>query len=63
MSLSRDKDTEIIETFTDNSTSRYSDETLYIDSTYFDGIVNQIYPSKHQSNKANSYDIEAPLLD
>ena len=38
MSLSGDKDTEIIEAF--NSTSRYLDDMLNIDSTCFDGMVN-----------------------
>ena len=34
LSLSADKDAEIIEAF--NSTSRYLDELLNIDNTYFD---------------------------
>ena len=38
MTLSGDKEAEIIETF--NSTSRYSDDLLDIDNTYFDGMVN-----------------------
>ena len=41
MFLSADKDTEIIEAF--NSTSRYLDDLLNIDNTYFDGMVKQIY--------------------
>ena len=52
--LSADKDAEIIETF--NSTSRYVDDVLNIDNIYFDGMVNQIYPSELQLNKANSSD-------
>ena len=60
MSLSADKDAEIIEAF--NSTSRYFD-VLNIDNTYFDGMVNQIYPPELQLNKANSSDTEAPFLD
>ena len=40
MSLSADKDAEIIEAFT--STSRYLDDLLNIDNTYFDGMVKQI---------------------
>ena len=43
MSLSGDKDAEIIEVF--NSKSRYLDNMLNIDNTYFDGMVNQLYPS------------------
>ena len=39
MSLSADKDAEIIEAF--NSTSRYLDDLLNIDNTYFDGMVKQ----------------------
>ena len=61
MSLSADKDAEIIEAF--NSTSRYLDDLLNIDNTYFDGMVKQVYPSDLQLNKANSSDTEAPFLD
>ena len=61
MSLSADKDTEIIEAF--NSTSRYLDDVLNIYNTYFDGMINQIYPSELRLNKANSSDTEAPFLD
>ena len=61
MSLSVDKDAEIIEAL--NSTSRYLDDLLNIDSTYFDGMVKQICPSELQLNKANSSDTEAPFLD
>ena len=43
MSLSADKDAEIIVVF--NSTSRYLGDLLNIDNTYFDGMVKQIYPS------------------
>ena len=46
MSLSADKDAEIIEAF--NSTSRYLDDLLNIDNTYVDGMVKQIYPSEFQ---------------
>ena len=61
MSLSANKDAELIEAF--NSTSRYMNDLLNIDSTYFDGMVKQIYPSELQLNKANSSDTEAPFLD
>ena len=50
-------DAEAIEAF--NSTSRCLDDA----KTYFNGMVNQIYPSKLQLNKANSSDTEAPFLD
>ena len=57
----RKKDAKIIEAF--NSTSRYLDDLLNIDNTYFDGMVKQIYPSEFQLNKASSSDTEAPFLD
>ena len=56
MSVSADKDAEIIEAF--NLTSRYLDDLLNID-----GMVKQIYPSELQVNKANSSNTEAPFLD
>ena len=61
MSLSADKEAEIIEAF--NSTSRCLDNLLNIDNNYFDDMVKQIYPSELQLNKANSSDTEAPFLD
>ena len=61
MSLSADKDAEIIDAF--NSTSRNFDDVLNINNTYSDSMVNQIYPSELQINKANSSDTEAPFLD
>ena len=61
MSLSEDKDAEIIEAFT--STSRYFDDLITIGNTYFDDMVNQNYPSELQLNKANSSDTEAPFLE
>ena len=33
-----------------NSTSRYLDDLLNIDNPYFEGMVNQIYPSELQLN-------------
>ena len=50
----------IIEAF--SSTSRYLDDLLNIDNTYFDGLISQIYPPELQLNKANS-DTEAAFLD
>ena len=32
-----------------------------IDISYFQGMVNQIYPSEQQLNKANTTDTEAPF--
>ena len=51
LSLSEDNQSEVNETF--NSTSRYLDDLLKIDNNFFDSIVNQIYPSELQFNKAN----------
>ena len=61
MSLSADKDAEIIEAF--NSMSRYLSVLLNIDNNYSDGMVNQIYPSELQLNQTNPSDTEAPFLD
>ena len=49
----------IIEAF--NSTSRYLDDFLNIVNPYYEGKVNQIYPSELQLNKANTSDTEAPF--
>ena len=61
LSLSVNNQTDIIEAF--NSTSRYLDDLLNIDNTYFEQMVGQIYPTEFQLNKANSSDTEAPFLD
>ena len=60
-SLSRENQADIIEAF--NSTSRYLDDLLNIDNIYFDQMVDRIYPTKLQLNRANSSDTEAPFLD
>ena len=60
-SLNHDNQADVIEAF--NSTSRYLDDLLNIDNPYFEGMVNQIYPSELQLNKANISDAEAPFLD
>ena len=60
-SLSDVKQAEIIEAF--KSTSRYLDDLLNIDNPYFEGMVNRIYPSELQLNKAYASDTEAPFLD
>ena len=57
MSLSHDKQADIIDAF--NTTSRYLDDILSINNMYFDTMVNQIYPSELQLNKANTSDTEA----
>ena len=57
LSLSDDNQSEVIEAF--NSTSRYLDDLLKIDNTFFDSMVNRIYPSELQFIKANVSDIEA----
>ena len=61
MSLSADKDADIIEAF--SSTTRYLDDLLNIYNKHFDSMVKQIYPSELQLNKANSSDVEAPFQD
>ena len=68
MSLSVKNQSEIIEAF--SSTSRYLDDLLNIDNTYFDGLISQIYyppppppPPQLQLNKANSSDTEAAFLN
>ena len=58
--LSSDNQADVIKTF--NLTSRYLDDLLNIDNPYFEGMVNQIYPSELQLNKANTSDTEAPFL-
>ena len=60
-SLSREIQADIIEAF--NSTSRYLDDLLNIDSIYFDQMTDWIYPTELQLNRANSSDTEAPFLD
>ena len=57
--LSSDNQADVIKAF--NSTSRYLDDLLNIDNPYFEGMVNQIYPSELQLNKANTSDTEAPF--
>ena len=51
----------VIEAF--NSTSGYLDDLLNIDNNFFDSMVNRIYPSELQLNKANVSDAEASFLD
>ena len=60
LSLSDATQSEVIEAF--NSTSRYLDDLLNIDNNFFDSMVNHIYPSELQLNKANVSDTEASVL-
>ena len=57
LSFSEDKQSDVIEVF--SSTSRYLDDPLNIDNNFFDSMVNHIYPSEFQLNKANVSDTEA----
>ena len=60
-SLSRENQADIIEAF--NSTSRYLDDLLNTDNIYFDQMVDRIYHTELQLNRAKSSDTEAPFLD
>ena len=44
-------------------TSRYLDDLLFIDNSYFEQMVSQIYPTGLQLNKANSSNTEGSFLD
>ena len=57
MSLSGDKQSDIIDAF--NTTSWYLDDILNINKVNFDNIVSQIYPSELQLYKANTSDTES----
>ena len=59
--FSHNKEAEIIQA--SNSTSKYLDDLLNIDNSYFDGMVGRIYPPELQLNNANASDTEAPFLD
>ena len=50
--LSDDNQADIIEAF--NSTSRYLDDLLNIDNSYYERMVNQIYPPELHLNKAKA---------
>ena len=49
MSLSEEKQSKAIETF--SSTSRYLDDLLNTDNDYLEGLISQIYPSELQLYK------------
>ena len=57
LSLSEDNQSDVIEAL--NSTSRYLDDLLNIDNSFFDSMGNRIYPSELQLNKA-SFPIPRP---
>ena len=59
LSHSDDNQSEVIEAF---SSSRYLDDLLNIDNNFFDSMVNHIYPSELQLNKANVLDTETTFL-
>ena len=59
--IQRKNQSGVIEAF--NSTSGYLDDLLNIDNNFFDSMVNRIYPSELQLNKANVSDAEASFLD
>ena len=59
-SLSRENQADIIEAF--NSISRYLDDLLNIGNIYFDQMVDRIYPTELQLNRANSSDTESPFF-
>ena len=56
MSLSDDNLADVIDAY--NTTSRYLDDILKINTVYFDNMVSQIYLSELQFNKANTSDTE-----
>ena len=60
LSLSDANQSEVVEAF--SSTSRYLDDLLSIDDNVFDSMVNHIYPSELQLNKAYVSDTEASFL-
>ena len=61
LSLSEENQSGVIEAF--NSISRYLDDLLNIDNNIFDNMVNRIYPSELQLNKANVSNGEPSFLD
>ena len=57
LSLSDNNQADVVEAF--NSTSRYLDDLLNIDNSYFEQVVSHIYTTVLQLNKANSSDAES----
>ena len=60
LSLSENNQSDVIEAF--DSTFLYLDDLLNIDNNFFDSMVNRIYPSELQLNKANAPDAEASFF-
>ena len=60
LSLSEDNQSDDISAF--NSTSRHPDDLLIIDNNFFNSMVNHIYPSELQLNKANVSDTGVSFL-
>ena len=61
LSLSKINQSGVTEAF--NFTSWYLDDLLNIDNNFFDSVVNRIYASDLQLNKATVSDAEASFLD
>ena len=61
LSLSEDTQSDVIEAL--SSTSRFLDDLLNLDNNLFNSMVNRIYPSELQLDKANVSDTEALFLD
>ena len=61
LSLPDNNQADVVEAF--NSTSRYLDDLLNIDTPYFAQMVSQIYPTELHLIKANPSDTVAPFLD
>ena len=61
MSLSDDKQADVIDAF--NTTSRYLDHILNINNVYFDNMVSQIHPSELKLNQANTSNTEVAFFD
>ena len=56
----KEKRYDLIDDF--NSTSRYLDDLLNIDSIQYEHMVHRIYPTELQPNKSNASDTDASLL-
>ena len=52
-SLKHEIQADVIEAL--NSTSRYLDDLLNIDNPYFEGMVNQIYPTTVEQSQCHRY--------
>ena len=58
---SENNQSDVIEAF--NSTSRYLDDLWNIDNNFFDSMVNRIYPSELQLNKASVSNADVSFSD